>query len=199
MTLQDLINDINAKYANSLTVDQQISWLNTIQVPKEILPAISNTEILNFVTILGTSVYRDTAGLDFQLIDRITLNSNRIMPATKDDDQSYNNGYWYIKFLNDYLFINPELISASDLNIYVHYFKKRPKYTTVQLNMELLLSDEYIELLKLGVLIFMAKSSGDVAQANNFSADYNDLLGRLRANKNISNDTDNQIKDVMGW
>lgn len=202
MTLADIIANIDLIYPNSFSVEDKITFMNNVQIPKEILPEIAPKEVLHFKTYIlpdGTpqQIYSETVGIDFRNIESVVVDGEEYVRKYPNDEVEDESTKWYAECLNGYLFLYPPPADGQD--VYVTYYRKLDKLTEEDLQKELNVKDEYIELLKLGVLASMAKANGDVALANNFIQDFNDLVFQIRANQNYQAAQDEFIKDVLGW
>lgn len=172
-TYQDILTDIDERYTNTFTQPQKIRWLN--QVQREMFRETALEGILHFKTVAGLAVYNEIQNIDFDLIESVTVND--IVYTFKRKGQKLDD-YNYIKVNDDTIGLYPTPDSIMD--VYVYYKRRPATITTENLTSTPVLKEDYIEILKYGVIIIMAKARGDVALANNYVMDYELALKEIK-------------------
>lgn len=186
-TLDEILTDIDDRYANVFSQEQKIRWLN--QVQRDVFREIALPEILQFKTVPGMSLYTETEGIDFDLIDSVTVDGNKYdLKGINDTLDTYS--YINVKDKHMALYPKPEKV----MDVYV-YYKKRPK-TLIDLTETPELKEDYQEILKHGVFMIMALAMDDIGKHNNFAMLYNAELQKIKDDRKPSRDY--KIEDVYG-
>ncbi|MFT9498245.1 hypothetical protein [Anaerosolibacter sp.] len=195
MTLQELLDDIDGRFSNPFTQAQKINWINITQ--REIFREMALKEILQFNTIADQALYdlKTLSGnnLEFEMIESVTLDNKKYAPKFINDEAVY---YSYYKVLDNYIGFYP-VPKKSDLIVNIYYEKRPETLSSSNLTKTPDLREDYLEILKYGVFVIMAKALKDVALANNYVGEYNDMMKKIKQEKYEKMSKYPQTQDVM--
>ena len=196
-TVQQIINDIDVRMPNGVSLDSKIEWLN--EALKATYHAIGEDNIAETLTVSGQPFYYlyDTLNnvdrIEYRQITAVTVNGQEYKPAFMHDQLS---GYRYYKVDRDYFGIYP-IPTQSDLKILI-YYKHRPEEIKVDnLNAIPMVDEDYYELIKYGVMYRIAEAEQDIPSRNNYSNQYNEMLKNAERDMNDNFSTYPQVEDVM--
>lgn len=189
-TVQQLLDDINLRYKNSLTTAQKIYWMNRVQ--KEIFQeAPHEAPPYYFTTVDRQSFYPLPSDCDPDDIIKVTIEtkpgSNEYDPLTYKEFSSDEIVSAQDKFYTTYdrnIYINPQpTTETAGRKVYIYYNKKPAELSETNLSASPDLQEAYQDLLVYGTIISIAEANEDVAMVNNYVGKYNALLRKLQLEK----------------
>ena len=171
MRAGDVINDIRTRFPTTFSDEKIIDWLNvTID---DIWKDVAVEEVKKGNLTAGRRTYLLPDGVEFTHIKAVVVDGHEYGYL---DIGAYTKRSIYYKITGRVMGVNPVPYDNSEIVI---YYEKRPAKLT-KLDDEIEINPDYIELLKNGVFMILAKNMNDVPLANNYIQDFNRLLARAR-------------------
>ncbi|MCL6479073.1 MAG: hypothetical protein K6T65_11775 [Peptococcaceae bacterium] len=189
-TIQQLLDDIDLRYPNSLTIAQKLYWMNRIQ--KEIFQeAKHEAPPYYFTTVSGQSFYPLPSDCDPDDIIKFTIEtksgSNDYNPLTFrefDSDEYVASTDEFCTVFNGNIYLNPQpTVSTAGRKVYVYYNKHPAELSESNLSASPDLQEAYRDLLVFGVVRNIAQAMKNVEIANNYASEYNVLMRKLLVEK----------------
>lgn len=171
MLVNEIIGDIRARYPISFEDSRIIEWLNIVQ--NEIWSEVAGDAVWEGRSEPNGTAYRLPQEITFPHIHQVLIDGKPYTYRDICDDVCDN---IYYKIADNVMGLYPAPHEKVSLII---FYKKRPSEICGP-ESEVDFNTDYAELLKYGVFAIMAKARADVALANNYTADFNNLLERVK-------------------
>jgi len=187
-SLQELIDDIDARLPNTYTNTQKISWINDLQ--NEIWRYMSEEELYEFDTIAGQSIYAMASDMRIDMIKSVLVSNSTTIDGTEGyttykyagpDDEFGSNAY-YDALGSLGIYPVPSSDTGSGYNVKVSYEPSPVALSTNTLTTVPGINSEYQDILKFRCMKVIAQSgnSPDVELANNYQREEDALMKKIK-------------------
>ena len=171
MLVSEIIGDIRTRYPASFEDSKIIEWLNIVQ--NDIWKEVSPSAVWEGTSAPNGKAYYLPHEVTFAHIHQVLVGGKLYKYRDICDNVSAD---IYYKIAENVIGFHPAPREAVPILI---YYKKRPSEIRDP-EADVGFNTDYAELLKYGVFVIMAKARADAALANNYTADFNNLLERAR-------------------
>ena len=190
-SVQQLLNDIAVRlqYSTSSFPDATVvGWMNDTQ--NEIWKWLASTDQFQFTTIAGQATYDMASDMRIDRIQSVQVSASTVIDGTEQyltyafagqDDQLVGN-QWFDALGQIGLYPVPSTGTGDGYNVKITYEPRPVQLSTSTLTTIPSLDEDYQDILKWRVLRDIARSGRDpdVDLANNFQADYDAILDRIK-------------------
>lgn len=186
-TVQNILDDIDARYPNDSTNAEKLVWMNT--AIDKLYSNIGCINITEIDTVEDTGIYTLPTGVKMENIISLTVSIDDEDGSTETNQREYQplrptddlRNYTYFHVKEGYFGIYPEP-EEDDRVIRITYRKETSTLTTSDLseNLEDDLDKDYYEAIKLYVLFILCEVDGNTAEANNYRTRYNAEMANIK-------------------
>lgn len=199
MTLQEILDDADLRCPNSLTTAQKVNWVQQLQnrlYRKYNVPDV----VEKFSTAPNVYFYPLPSDCDDSQIRLITVDGVEYDHRELQDDED-GDPYWTV--VQGQLFLS-SVDATLAKSVMIYY---APKFevvsatdtaTTIGLTEEPTFPKDYHELLVIGLAVKVAKSQKDVALANNYQNDFDELATEAEVELGLRYEV-TPTENVMHW
>lgn len=192
-TVQQLLSDVRTRLPSStetFTDGIIIGWFNDCQ--NEIWRYLASTELYEFDTIAGQALYNLPSDCAVDMIKSVQVSNSTTIDGTEtyttyeytgpDDDLSGNQ--WYDALGQMGIYPTPSTATGSGYNVKLTYEASPVQLSTNTLSTVPSINTEFQDILKFRALRDIARSGNapDVELANNYQADYDEIMKRIWLN-----------------
>ena len=185
-TLQQLLDDIDARLPNTFTATQKITWMN--DCVGEVWRYMASTKLHTTVTVSSQANYELPTGIEFDKIKRVEVANSTAGETfneyTYKGDDDTKTDYSYLKNVTTdgtrlQLYPTPD---TADYPIKIKYEAKPTVLSTNTLSTGVQINSEYQDILKFRAMKVIAQSgnSPDVELANNYFMEELEILRKIR-------------------
>lgn len=176
LSIQEIINEVNALVPNLFENDKKVSWIN--QINQEFFEIVNIPEVYRFSTTAGVSTY-PLPNIKGRRIEEIRLDQVEY----KSIQYGYvtpGHNYWVLE--NNSLELNPAPYLTGQTGIVKHAKSSNTTFTPSNLSAFPEAPGEYHWIYVLGLCEKVAKGMNDVSLANNYGNDYRAHLNLAQQN-----------------
>lgn len=208
-TVQQLLDDIDSRLPNAISQSRKITWMNDTQ--NEIWRYMASTEVYEITTIGGQALYTLASDVATDMIKNVQVSNSTVIDGTEGygsydyagPNDELTGQQWYDALGQIGIYPAPTT-DESGYNIKVTYEASPTQLSTGTLATVPDVNVEYQDILKWRVLRDIARSGSapDVELANNYQADYDEILRRVRMDfykRKLRNPQGPQWSYQRGW
>lgn len=186
-TLQNLLDDIDARLPNTYTNTQKISWINSHQL--EIWRYLASTELYEFDTVAGQSIYTMASDMRIDMIKSVLVSNSTTIDGTEGyttynyagPDDEFDGSAYYDALGSLGIYPVPSTATGTGYNVKVSYEPSPVALSTNTLTTVPSINTEYQDILKFRTMKIIAQSGNnpDVELANNYQREEDSIMKKI--------------------
>lgn len=183
-TLQQLINDIDARLPNKFTTAQKVAWFNDLQ--REIDKDKTSEQIYEFFTVEGQSIYSLPSDCTIELLKYVGISQDQnVTDSTSFTQYTFRgmneelDGTNYFDATNGLIGFYPAP-DTSGYSIRLIYRRKSQELSASDLSVIPSLKEKYHNIFKYDAMQIIASAQKDTEVANYYESKKNEILDQIR-------------------
>lgn len=181
LTVQQIINEVDALVPNTFDIGKKITWINELN--REFFEIVKIPAVHKFVTANSQTPYIMPNGVRSYNVDRVLINLT-IYKSMQHEEANPGHSYWLLDDATKELSLNPRPSIAGEVGLVRYSQMSKTTFLTTNLTAPPDAPEEYHWTYVLGLAERVAKGMNDVTLANNYGNDYRAQLVIAQQNYN---------------
>ena len=187
-TVQQLIDEIDARLPNTFTNTLKIGFMNSFQ--NEIWRLLASTEIYEFDTIAGQALYTVASDMRIDMVKSVLVSNSTVIDGSEGyttyeyagPDDELNGSNYYDALGSFGIYPVPSTATGGGYNVKISYEPSPVQLSTGTLTTIPSINAEYQDILKFRAMKVIAQSGNnpDVELANNYQREEDVMMKKIK-------------------